>query len=189
MVPVACAVVSLLVPAPQKSREPVAYAWADCDTPAQQPVNREVETMSIYEPMSSDGARRRLQLRSPVTLEPTGELVCADREDVAAAIRRAREAQPAWAALSFKERAAIMDRACRLVVEKADMIMDTVVAETGKARTDALSMEVFSVADSLCYYAKNAEKFLKPRTRKVHGGAWLYQETAYQLPAVGGWWG
>ena len=41
--------------------------------------------------------------------------------------------------------------------------------ETGKARTDAMSMELFSVADSLCYYAKNAEKFLKPRKRKIHG--------------------
>ncbi len=41
-------------------------------------------------------------------------------------------------------------------------IIETVVAETGKARTDAMSMEVFSVADALCYYAKNAEKFLKP---------------------------
>ena len=41
--------------------------------------------------------------------------------------------------------------------------------ETDKARTDAMSMEVFSVADQLCYYAKNAEKFLKPRKRKIHG--------------------
>ncbi|MEM0953133.1 MAG: aldehyde dehydrogenase family protein [Pseudomonadota bacterium] len=125
--------------------------------------------MSIYEPMEESGARRRLQLISPMTLEPTGELVCANREDVAVAIQRAREAQPQWAARSFKERAAIMQRACELVVEKADLIMDTVVSETGKARTDALSMEVFSVADSLCYYAKHAEAFLKPRTRKIHG--------------------
>jgi succinate-semialdehyde dehydrogenase/glutarate-semialdehyde dehydrogenase len=125
--------------------------------------------MSIYEPVESTDTRRHLLLKSPVTLEPTGELVCANREDVAAAIRRAREAQPAWAALGLRERAAIMARACKLVVERADLIMDTVVAETGKARTDALSMEVFSVADSLCYYAKNAEKFLKPRTRKIHG--------------------
>jgi len=125
--------------------------------------------MSIYEPLESTDSRRHLQLRSPVTLEPAGELVCANKEDVDAAIAKARAAQPAWAALSFKERAAYMNRALEIVVEKADEIMDTVVAETGKARTDAMSMEVWSVADSLCYYAKNAEKFLKPRKRKVHG--------------------
>ena len=125
--------------------------------------------MSIYEPIASTDSRRHLQLRSPVNLEPTGELVCANTEDVTAAIARARAAQPGWAATSMKARAAIVQRALQLVLERQDAIIDTVVAETGKAKTDAMSMEVFSVADSLCYYAKNAEKFLKPRKRRVHG--------------------
>ena len=125
--------------------------------------------MSIYEPIASDDSRRHLQLRSPVSLEPTGELVCANSEDVAAAIARARAVQPAWAATGMQQRAAIVQRALRLVLEMQDEIIDTVVAETGKARTDAMSMEIFSVADSLCYYAKNAEKFLRPRKRRVHG--------------------
>jgi len=125
--------------------------------------------MSIYETIESNDSRRHLQLRSPVTLEPTGELVCANADDVAAAIARARASQPAWAATSMKDRRAIIERALQLVLERQDEIIDTVVAETGKARTDAMSMEVFSVADSLCYYAKNAEKFLRARKRKVHG--------------------
>ena len=69
----------------------------------------------------------------------------------------------------MKHRAEIVERALRIVIERQDEIIDTVVKETGKARTDAMSMEVFSVADQLCYYAKNAEKFLAPRKRKVHG--------------------
>ena len=125
--------------------------------------------MSIYESIASSDSRRHLQLRSPVTLEPTAELICANNEDVAAAIARARAAQPAWAATSMRERAAIVQRALRIVLETQDEIIDTVVAETGKAKTDAMSMEIFSVADSLCYYAKNAEKFLKPHKRRVHG--------------------
>lgn len=125
--------------------------------------------MSLYEPLESTDSRRHLQLRSPVTLEPTGELVCANSEDVAAAISKARAAQPAWAATSMKERAAIVERALKIVLQRQDEIIDTVVGETGKARTDAMSMEVFSVADQLCYYAKNAGKFLKPHKRKVHG--------------------
>ena len=125
--------------------------------------------MSLYEPIESTDSRRHLQLRSPVTLEATGELVCANADDVAEAIARARKAQPSWAATSMKSRRQIIEKALRLVLERQDEIIDTVVAETGKARTDAMSMEVFSVADSLCYYAKNAEKFLQPRKRKVHG--------------------
>jgi len=125
--------------------------------------------MSIYEPLESADSHRHLQLRSPVTLEPTGELVCANVDDVARAIASARAAQPAWAATSMKERAAVVERALKIVLARQDEIIDTVVRETGKARTDAMSMEVFSVADQLCYYAKNAEKFLRPRTRKIHG--------------------
>jgi acyl-CoA reductase-like NAD-dependent aldehyde dehydrogenase len=125
--------------------------------------------MSIYEPIESSDSRRHLQLRSPITLQPTGELVCANDEDVATAIVKARAAQPAWAATSMKFRREIIERALKIVLERQDEIIDTVVGETGKARTDAMSMEIFSVADSLCYYAKNAEKFLKPRKRSVHG--------------------
>jgi len=125
--------------------------------------------MSIHEPLESTDARRHLRLRSPVTLEPTGELVCASAQDVAAAIARARAAQPAWAATPMAGRCDIVRRALRIVLESQDEIIDTVVAETGKARTDAMTMEIFSVADSLCYYAKNAEKFLRPRRRRVHG--------------------
>ena len=125
--------------------------------------------MSIYEPIASSDSRRHLQLRSPVTMEPTGELVCANTEDVAAAIAKARAAQPAWAATTMQQRREIIERALQIVLQRQDEIIDTVVAETGKAKTDAMSMEVFSVADSLCYYAKNAEKFLKPRKRRVHG--------------------
>ena len=125
--------------------------------------------MSIYESIETTDSRRHLQLRSPVTLEPSGELVCANADEVAEAISKARAAQPAWAALTFKERAKVLNRALALVLERTDDIIDCVVAETGKARTDALTMEVYSVADSLCYYAKHAEKWLKPRKRKVHG--------------------
>ena len=125
--------------------------------------------MAIYEPIESNDSRRHLQLRSPVTLEPTGELVCANAEDVAQAIAVARKAQPEWAATPIRERAKIAARALELVLERQDEIIDVVVGETGKARTDAMSMEIFSVADSLCYYAKHAEEFLKPRKRRVHG--------------------
>ena len=125
--------------------------------------------MSLYEPLESSDSRRHLQLRSPVTLQPIGELICANKEDVAEAIAKARQAQPAWAATSMKERAAIVERALEILLQRQDEVIDTVVKETGKARTDAMSMEVFSVADQLCYYAKNAEKFLKPHKRKVHG--------------------
>ena len=64
--------------------------------------------MSIYTPVVKDGETRRvLQLRSPIDLEPIGELVCASREDVQGALARARAAQPGWAAKSFADALAV----------------------------------------------------------------------------------
>ena len=90
--------------------------------------------MSIYESIESNDSRRRLKLRSPVTLETTGELVCANAEDVAQAISKARVAQPAWAKTSMKERAAIVERALRIVLERQDEIIDTVVKRDRQVR-------------------------------------------------------
>jgi succinate-semialdehyde dehydrogenase/glutarate-semialdehyde dehydrogenase len=53
--------------------------------------------MAIFEPIETSGARRKLRLRSTVTLEPIGELECATAEDVRAAVDRARKAPSAWA--------------------------------------------------------------------------------------------
>jgi succinate-semialdehyde dehydrogenase/glutarate-semialdehyde dehydrogenase len=125
--------------------------------------------MAIYEVLASEGPRRRYRLKSPATLEPIGELECMDATDVARALERARKAQPAFAALSFRQRAEILQRVLKLVLEKQDLIMETVIRETGKTETEAFSMEVFASCDSLCYYAKNAERFLKPRRERIHG--------------------
>ena len=92
--------------------------------------------MSIYQNGGTANGRRLLTLTSPITLETTGEIICANQADVSAAVSTAREIQPTWSKTSFSQRAAIVNGACRLIVKKADMIMDTVIAETGKARTD-----------------------------------------------------
>jgi succinate-semialdehyde dehydrogenase/glutarate-semialdehyde dehydrogenase len=125
--------------------------------------------MAIYEPLEGAGARRRYRLRSPVTLEPIGELDCMDASDVARSLERARKAQPAWAALSFDARAEVLRRCLRLVLERQDRILETVIRETGKTETEAFAMEVFATCDSLCYYAKNAKRFLAPRSERIHG--------------------
>ena len=46
--------------------------------------------MAIYQAIENSGARRRLELRSPVDLQPFGEIECASTEDVQAAVARAR---------------------------------------------------------------------------------------------------
>ncbi|MDG2304974.1 MAG: aldehyde dehydrogenase family protein [Candidatus Binatia bacterium] len=125
--------------------------------------------MAIYEPIETQNGRRSYRLRSPVDLEPIGELTCATREEVQAAVDRARAAQPAWAAKSFEERAAVMYRMTELLIEQQDRVIDTVIRETGKPRAEAMAMEVYAACDSLVFYAKRAKKFLRREKRRLHG--------------------
>ena len=97
--------------------------------------------MAIVERVETTaGERERLGLRSPATLEPIGEIEVMSAQDVRAACERARKVQPEWAALSVEERANYLQRALSLFVQRQDEIIDTVVRETGKSRSEAIQM-------------------------------------------------
>lgn len=125
--------------------------------------------MAIVEVLESAGERRRMAVRSPASLQSIGEFDCRTPDEVRAAVQRARVAQQKWAALSFDERAAHLWRLVDQFVRRQDEVIDAVVAETGKARSEAISMEVYSPCDAISYYAKHAAEILSPQKRKLHG--------------------
>lgn len=125
--------------------------------------------MAIVEAVESTGERRRMLVRSPASLEPIGEFECRSAAEVSAAVERARRAQQQWARLSFDERAAYLWRLVDQFVRRQDEIIDAVIAETGKARSEAIAMEVYSPCDAIAYYAKHAAEVLSPQKRKMHG--------------------
>ncbi len=123
----------------------------------------------VSEIPSPPGARRRLRLASPATLEPIGEIEVQTAEDVRAALAAARAAQPGWAALAFAARARFLECALAALLERQDEFVDVIMRESGKPRTEALMIDVFSSCDSLAWYAKNAERILRPRKQRLHG--------------------
>ena len=125
--------------------------------------------MAIFEAVATPGPRRRYRVSSPVTLAPIGEFECATTGDVRAAVERARKAQVAWGELPVRARAQYLWRLLDQFVARQDEIIDAVIQETGKARSEAISMEVFACCDAITYYAKRAEKFLAPERRAIHG--------------------
>ena len=77
--------------------------------------------MAIVKPLkTAPGARRRLSIASPATLEPIGQIEVQTVEDVRAAVQKAHQAQPAWAALSFEQRGEYMLRALKILLERQD---------------------------------------------------------------------
>jgi succinate-semialdehyde dehydrogenase/glutarate-semialdehyde dehydrogenase len=126
--------------------------------------------MAIVTPIETPpGARRRLQLASPATGERLHEIAVANADDVRAARERARKAQPAWAALGVDGRVRTLRRALDHLVAKQDEFIDTIVRESGKPRTEVLTMDVFAGCEALNYVAKRAPRLLRPGKRRLHG--------------------
>ena len=101
-----------------------------------------------------------MELRSPLTGERAGELPTSTAEDVADAARRARTAQPAWAARPIEERAALLLELHDALLDRRDDFIDLVQTGGGKARLSAAE-EVLHVALTARYYGRTARSFLR----------------------------
>lgn len=116
---------------------------------------------------STSGART-IKSWAPATGELLGEVRVSSRDEVRAAVARARKAQGAWGVLPIEERCERLLRLRDALVERADEIVDTVSRECGKPRHDVLSHEVTITADLLTYYCKNASRILASHDIGLH---------------------
>ncbi|MGI5445072.1 succinic semialdehyde dehydrogenase [Streptomyces sp. CA-243310] len=104
---------------------------------------------------------------TPFTGDRLADLPEAGPEDVAEAFALARAAQPAWAAVSARGRAAVLLRFHDLVLARQAEVLDLIQLETGKARLHAHE-EVQAVAVAARHYGRKAPSYLRP---KGHTGA------------------
>lgn len=117
---------------------------------------------------NDDGAARTIKSWAPATGELLGEVRVSTRDDVLAAVARARKAQSAWGVLPIEERCERLLRLRDALVERADEIVEIVSRECGKPRHDVLSAEVTVSVDLLTYYCKNAARILAPHDIGLH---------------------
>ncbi|MEU8673888.1 succinic semialdehyde dehydrogenase [Streptomyces sp. NPDC048560] len=99
---------------------------------------------------------------TPFTGEKLADLPESTPEDVATAFQRARAAQPAWAAVPVRARAAVLLRFHDLVLERQAEVLDLIQLETGKARLHAHE-EVQAVAVAARHYGRKASSYLRPK--------------------------
>jgi acyl-CoA reductase-like NAD-dependent aldehyde dehydrogenase len=113
----------------------------------------------------------------PVTTAPTSEIVSYDpatgqeigrvplttARQVQEAVARARSAQPAWATLTFRQRAKVVLHARKLVLEQIDDIAKLISRETGKPIAEAISMEIVPALDLMHYFARHTAELLQPQ--------------------------
>ena len=97
-------------------------------------------------------------VRSPIDHDiVVGHFAQGSRQDVRDAIAAARAAQPAWAAMPWRERLAIIRRAAELISQRQMAYAGHMAVEVGKSRLEALG-EVEEAADLLRYYSDVLER-------------------------------
>lgn len=110
---------------------------------------RSVEAAELADSTRTDGAG---------VLEP--EPVSTDPNEVTAQFGAARDIEETVASASLQERAAWLESLLAVVLDERERIIDRIQAATGKARTDALVSEVFSVLDHLEYLVEELPALL-----------------------------
>jgi acyl-CoA reductase-like NAD-dependent aldehyde dehydrogenase len=80
---------------------------------------------------TGNGAPHSIKSYAPATGELLGEVRVSPREEVKAAVARARKAQAAWGVLPVEERCERLLRLRDALVERADEIVDVVSRECG----------------------------------------------------------
>ena len=138
-------------------------------------------------------AATELRVVNPATLEPVGVVPVTDAEGVAVRLAAARTAQAAWSEAPVREKRAALERLARLVLDRADEIADTVVAETAKPRVEAFTTELYPALDALTWLVKNAAAVLAPerlRYRQPHllqKRGWLLYEPRGVIGVISPW--
>ncbi len=146
-------------PAAALGTNPIAAAPAGARTAA------DVVTPEVVAQLTRDvvGSGRTAN-HTPFTGEKLADLPESTPEDVATAFARARAAQPVWAAVPVRQRAAILLRFHDLVLERQAEVLDLIQLETGKARLHAHE-EVQAVAIAARHYGRKAASYLRPKRR------------------------
>jgi succinate-semialdehyde dehydrogenase/glutarate-semialdehyde dehydrogenase len=105
-------------------------------------------------------ATREIVTRDPRTGAPLLRFVPAGPAEVAAACERARSAQSRWGAIEVARRATVLRRARAILLERAEDLIDTLVAEGGKVRFEAISLEIAPAVLNLSFVAARAPRVL-----------------------------
>src|SRR5260370_12407021 len=86
--------------------------------------------------------RPEIIVRDPATGGEIGRVPLTIPEEVARAVGRAREAQPAWAARCIRERGSVVMKATRIIIKQLQQIGLPISRESGQPVPDAIAMEV-----------------------------------------------
>lgn len=114
--------------------------------------------MTNPETGANAGSPEELTGVSPVDGRPLPPIAISTVEDVNSAVRRARDAQPQWAALGVDGRIAALQRAAKRMLVDRDTLLAILNQEIGKFEVDGLFSEALGPLDVVNQWAKLVKK-------------------------------
>jgi len=123
--------------------------------------------------------------RDPATGEEIGRVPLTLPEEVARGVDRARAAQAAWAATSFRARGRIILRARKVILSELDEIALLISRETGKPVAEAIAMEMAPALDLMQYFARKTEGLLQRERISIGLYGWMGRTSYLVYKPVG----
>lgn len=136
----------------------------------------------------SNAEAERFESINPANGQVLATVQAATPADIEAAIGSARDAQPAWAALTPVERARILNRAVAILRERNDALAELESLDTGKPLSETRFVDIVTGADVIEYYAGLAVG-LEGRQIPLRPGSFVYtrQEPLGVVGGIGAW--
>src|SRR5690242_3208427 len=110
--------------------------------------------------MATTAVPEQLVSTNPATHEQVGAVVRTQPSEVPALVAAARAAYEQWAAQSVAAHSRVLRNVVRVLLARADEIVETVVAETAKPRTEAIASELYAACDQASWLARSAPSVL-----------------------------
>jgi acyl-CoA reductase-like NAD-dependent aldehyde dehydrogenase len=120
--------------------------------------------MTAVEPKADQAT---ITVRNPADGRTVGTVPVEGADSVAAKARELRLFQTEWEEIGPRGRKAWMFKWQDWILDNANHLTEVLMSETGKSRNDA-SLEPVALADSIKYWAGNAETFLADQHPKAH---------------------
>ncbi len=122
---------------------------------------------------------------NPATFEPLGDVSLATEEHCLEAVQAAKNAFTFWKETPWDKKRQIFKSAKKILLQKSLEIATLITEEHGSPLPESLSMEIWSTAEALDYYAHCTDKNLRPKKMSSRVVLFLHKSSAFHFAALG----
>jgi acyl-CoA reductase-like NAD-dependent aldehyde dehydrogenase len=122
---------------------------------------------------------------NPATLEPLGEVCLATEEHCREAVEAAKNAFTLWKDTPGHIKRQVFKNAKQILLRKSVEIATLITEEHGSPMPESLSMEIWSAAEALDYYAHCTDKNLSPQKMRSRVVLFLHKSNAFHFAPLG----